>query len=134
MWSPMSAFMLTSMPEALLEGDLDRVTVLALVEHRRDRRDALAMAVHELAPEVRPRERLEQLEVQGADVDLGTAQRVVHGLAAQLRAVVHRRHVVEDLPGSPAERLVVRGHRRVEVADRQGHLGDRVAQAGQADR
>ena len=48
MWSPMSAFMLTSILEALLEGHLDRVAVLALEEHRRDRGDALALAVHEL--------------------------------------------------------------------------------------
>jgi hypothetical protein len=120
--------------EPVPEGTLDGVAVLALLEHRRDRCHALAAAVDELGPQVRALEGLEQLEVQRADVDLGTAERVVHPLASQLRRVVDWQHMVEDLPGRPAECAVVQVHRRVEVPDGERDQGDRLAQTCHAGR
>jgi hypothetical protein len=101
------------------ESLLDDRRLFVGVEHDRDRGDALAARLQELPPQARALGRLEQFEVQVADHDLGAPQAVGDGLAAELRAVVHRLDVVEDTPARPPERLVVALHRAVQVIDDQ---------------
>ena len=120
--------------ELVEEGLLDGVAVRALEEHGGDAGHALAAAGDELAPQVGAVERLEQLEVHLAHVHLGPAEGVLDVLAAELGVVVDGGHVVEDLPGRPAEGPVVALHGAVEVLDRERDLGDGVAQAGHPDR
>ena len=113
---------------ALLEFTFDGVAGLALLEHDSDAGDALSPLRHELRPQVRPFERLEELEVHCADVHLCAAQGVVDIRSSKTGVVVDRGNVVEDLPGRPAERPVVLLDRLVEVAHGERDLGDRVMQ------
>ena len=83
-------------------------------------------------PRIVAAERLDQLEVQIADLGLRPADvEVVDRLAVEL-AVVHDDVAVglEDLPRPPAERLVVGAHPRLEVAHDDRDLGDAVVEAG----
>ena len=130
----MSAFMITSMPKRSLKARLTASpssrswNIVAIDATPSPRRSMNSL--HRFGPS----SGWSSSKFSEPDVDLGATQRVVDLLAAQLGRVVDRRHVVEHLPRRPAERAVVERHRRVQVADREGDLGDGVLEAGEARR
>src|SRR5690349_6593367 len=94
------------------------------VLHAGDVLDALAVGIQELLVEARPADRLDQLEAEPVDRDLGADHPELDRLALDPRVVQQRRLVVKDAPRSPAQGLRVGLQRCLDVADHHGDLGD----------
>src|SRR5919197_132322 len=109
---------------------LDPLGLVARLEHHRDRRDALALLLGELMEWITRCKRLDQLEVQIADHRLGPADLELGRLPFPHRVMHHPLAIrLVDLPRAPAEGFVVVAHLRVEVANRDRELGDRISDA-----
>ena len=88
------------------------------MHHARDVLDALAVLLEPFLVDAGAVERLDELEHQaGLDLALRPEHREGDVLAAQVRVVQLRWHVLVHVPRSPAKRVVEVLHRRVEVMD-----------------